>query len=687
MKIKTIIPFVVILALLVGMVVWRKATEAPPPPLATQMKLETLAPEGLSKNDVARVEIFTGDDTDARVTLERDGEAWRIATLYNAPVNQATLDAFLDNALALKGEPRATADTDERLAEFSLRDEDAFHVQLFRDGEEAPAMHVLTGKTADFRTVFIRPADANRVFVESINLRRESGASEAAPPRQTHWLQTTLLELDKDKINRVALQYPDKEIVFERVEVIVEQPEETEEDSDAEDSIPPAPETTHEWKLVEGGFTDTFTDQAFQSLLNRLAMLTITDAVDPEREADWGFEAPAYQATISVDGEDDVIVYGGRGEPGGDAYVQLVGAEPPLIYQIGKFNFDQLFPEGSKLFALTEWDMDEDSIQRMEIQRANEHIVLAREEEDWRVEMPALDLDIQKTTLDSMVSAASTLKPADYGDPDHDAGPFGTVITLHTGEDESRVLQLGQVSTHTGGRYVRFNGNDALFVLSRADTEKLTPPTRDLYTLSVIDVDLDDIAHITVAHEDVNLLVERDADDAWQRVVNNERAEALLNDVEDLVYALNAFQVDDFLLEQTHDAVQAVTTITIAKSDETSISLQLSAEADGAHKATVSGLPYVFSVRADELARLMEDMEALTIMPEPDLDTETAEPDAEEATEEEIPEDALVIPMDALESAPTDAPPSDAQVIEIDVEAPDADDAEDAPSVEVLLEN
>ena len=231
MKIKTLIPFVVILALLAGLVIWQKTNQAPPAPIATQIGLTTLAPEGLNADDIARVELFAGSDPEEKVILEEQADKWQIASSFNAPVNEETLDGFLEKALGLKGEPRARENTDEQLASYDLKDDQAFHVQLFKSGSETPAMHVLVGKAADFRTVFVRKDGDNQVFVESTNLRREAGVSDSgdsAAPTATKWLQTTLLKQEKDKINRVALQYPDKEIAFERHEVVVEKPETTE---------------------------------------------------------------------------------------------------------------------------------------------------------------------------------------------------------------------------------------------------------------------------------------------------------------------------------------------------------------------------------------------------------------------------------------------------------------------------
>jgi hypothetical protein len=656
MKIKTLIPFVVILALLAGIVVWQKMNQAPPAPIATQIGLTTLAPDGLDKDDVARMELFAGSNPDEKVVLEKQEDTWRIASAFNAPVNAETLEGFLDKALALKGEPRAKENTESQLADYALKDDEAFHVQLYKSGTETPAMHVLFGKSADFRTVFVRKDGDNQVFVESTNLRREAGVSDSGEdvtPKPTKWLQTTLLEQPKESINRVALQYPDKEIVFERHEIPVEKPESTEGEGEGEAAAPAEPATKVEWKLAQGGFSETFTDAELQTLLSKFAALTITNAVDPEQKAAWGFDPPLYKLTLSRDDGEDIVLLGGQDKPSGDRYVQLQGSEPPLIYQMAKFNFDQIFPQGSKLFTLPEWTLEKDAITQVQIQRPDGLVVLAKEGENWRVTDPVITLELQKTTIDNLVATASTLKPVDYADAGQNSGNFDTTITVTTNDGQIRVLHLGQPSVHTDGCYVKFDDSDKVLVLSRADMEKLNPPVRDLYSLSVMEFDQEAIEQIAVSHNGTELVLARDAADAdkWQRTVNGKSAATTLNDVEEFVYTLNAFQVDNFLLSEAVDTLQAASTITVNQTGKDPVVLSLSAEIDGAYKAVISELPYVFSVKSDEISNIVSDMQVFLEMPaeeapetvgEVSTPTESATPTAPES---------IVIPSDAVEAA------------------------------------
>ena len=347
-------------------------------------------------------------------------------------------------------------------------------------------------------------------------------------------------------------------------------------------ATPPAPpETKIEWQLAQGGFAEHFTDSELQTLLTKFTNLAVTNVVDPEQKADWGFDPPLYKLTLSRDDGEDIVLLGGRNKPGGDCYVQLEGSDPPLIYQMAKYNFEQVFPQGSKVFPLPDWTIAKDAMQQIQIQRPDGNIILTKEGENWKVTEPAIELELQKTAIDSLVTALTSFKPVDYADAGQDVGAFDSTITVNTG-DQPRVLHLGAPSKHTDGCYVKFDNSDKVLALSRADMEKLTPPMRDLYKLSLMDFDPETVIQIFVSHDDTTLQLMRDTVDAtkWQRTVNGKTADAVQSDIEDFIYSLNAFQVDNFLLDQTPDAVQAVSTITVNQTDKEPVVLSVSAESD-----------------------------------------------------------------------------------------------------------
>lgn len=658
MKVKTLIPFVVILVVLAGIVVWQKINVKPQAPIATQIGLETLVPEGLQKDSIKRLEMYAGEKPEEKVVLERDGESWRIASLYNAPGSVETIDKFVESLLGLKGEPRATGDTDEKLAGFALTDKEAFHIQAFKADEETPVVDVLFGKSADFRTVFLRKAGDNRVFVEAANLRRDAGVSdsgeEGAVPKQEKWLQTKLLELEDKAITKLALNYPDKHLVLTREEVPVE-PAPQEGEGEGEAAPLPKPEPTYKWVLSEGGFSNEINEQEVKTLLTRFASLTVTNVADPARKAELGFEQPLFSLTISREEGDDVVLLGGQDKPGGDTYIQRVGAEPELIYQISKYNFEQIFLQGSKLFTLPEWTLDKAALRNIQVAGPQGTMALVYSEDAWKVVEPQLSLEVQKTAVDNLVSAVSALKPVDYADAGKDLGAFDTTITATLDGGATRTLLIGQPSLNLDGRYVKFDNNDAVFVLSRSDVEKLMPPVRDLFVLSVLDFDAEKVKGLHAVGEGAVLVLARaDGSTQWNGTFNGAEIAPDPAKVDELLFSINDFQVDNFLLDRAVDSVQAASTVTLTLEDGAETVIKVSAENNGVFELVISGLPYVFTADIMDLTGIIDKVSAFAEMtpPEP-APVETAPiVDAAPANTGEVPAaGAIVVP----EAAPTEA--------------------------------
>lgn len=665
MKVKTLIPFVVILAVLAGLVVWQKMNAKPEVPIATQIGLESLVPDGLQKDAIKRIEMYAGDKEDQKVVLERDGDNWKITTLFNAPGNKETIDKFVGDLLGLKGEPRAKADSDERLKSFALTDKEAFHVRAFKAEEENPAMEVLFGKSADFKTVFLRKAGGDRVFVESTNLRRDAGVSdtgEGVAPKQEKWLKTKLLEMDDKAVTKVALKYPDKELVITREEVKKEPaPKEGEAEGEGEAAPAPAPEVTYKWNLSQGGFNGTINEQEVKTLLTRFANVTVTNASDPARKTELGFDQPGFSATITKDNGEEVVLLGSKDKAAGDTYMQLVGSQPDLVYQISKFNFEQIFLQGGKLFSLPEWTADKAALRNIAIAGPQGTMALAFVDNAWKVTEPALNLEVQKTAVDNLVGAMASLKPVDYADAGKDVGAFDTTVTATLEDGSTRTLQIGQPSQAIDGRYVKFDNGEAVLAVSRTDAEKLMPPVRDLFVLSVLEFDAEKVQQIHMSGQGADLVLTRgEGSSQWNGTFNGAVIAPDPAKVDELIFSLNDFQVDNFLLDRPVESVQAASTAVVTLADGTETTIKISAAANGQHELTVSGMPYVFTASTANMTGIVDKVAAFAQMvPPPPAPAEgeaaPAAPAAAPVAPAEAP--AVVVPPATVEVAPV-APPA-----------------------------
>lgn len=627
---KKLIPFLVILLLLAGLVMWRKSTEKKPGTIATQVRLETMAQEALQAGDVARVELFSGAAPDDKVVLEKTDGVWRIASHHNAPVNQETLDKYIGSILALKGEFRASADTDEKLADFELKEDQAFHVRAFRAGQEQPAVDVLVGKAPDFRTVFVRKAGDSRVHVEGVNLKREAGifdAEEGAVPKAGKWLKTELLSVPKEKVTRLALTYPDKELTFARHEKPKpEEPEADEEGAETPPAPPAAPE--YEWKLEKGGFGGAFSETELQSLLGRFAALTVTDVVDPEKKAEWGFDPPQYKAVLSVDGQEDVVLLGGRPTPGGNTYVSLESGEDHLIYEMSKFTFEQLFAKGSPLFTLPGVGLTKTDATRVEVARPEGRVVVQPEEGTWKVLEPALDMEQQQFAVDNIVNTAVGLKPVDYADASADTGAFDTTITIDTAAGPRRVL-LGGDAKSVDGVYAKIDDNPAVLVVSRTDAAKLLVSARDLFAMSVLSNKLEGVERV----ETPAFTVFKDGG-AWKLERDGATVDASEDAVEDFLSEARAFQVANVLAGAPAVVDAPDFSFMCLDADGQAVSVAVGPAADGMHPVAVTGASSLYEASDDAVAALHA---ALYVMGEPAAVPEAEEPQAEETAVEVVP--------------------------------------------------
>jgi len=177
MKLKSLIPLVVIFAILAVLVVWKQSSQEEPT-IVDQVQLNPLVPEGVSEDDVAVLELFAGATPDEKVVLTRvstDPESWRVTTHFNAPANEEKIDEYLSNVLDLKGEPREEVTDDKGLAPYQLGTDTAFHIKGLTEGGEEPLFEVLVGKAPAPNQVFMRAADSQTVYTADVNLRRDAG--------------------------------------------------------------------------------------------------------------------------------------------------------------------------------------------------------------------------------------------------------------------------------------------------------------------------------------------------------------------------------------------------------------------------------------------------------------------------------------------------------------------------------
>ena len=669
MKATKLIPFLVILLVLAGLAVWRKTAENRPVSIVKQVNLQALVPDGLIAANIAKIELFAGAKPDQKVVLEKKDDTWRVASLFGAPANDEETGKLVEQILAMKGEFRGTADSDEKLAGYELKDDQAFHVCAYRAGEDKPAVDLRVGKAPDYKSVFVRRADDKKVFVEAVNLKREAGVMEqqaSAPgmpkqepsedsivPKASKWIKKDLVKVEKDKVTKLALTMPDKSLAFERHEK--PKPEtppagEGEGEGDKKEEKPATPE--YEWKLVSGGFGGAFSQPSLQTLISAFGNVAVTDAVDPAKKAEYGLEPAQYRAVLSVDGQADVVLLGGRPKKDGDPYIMIEGAADGLVYQMSKYSFDQLFPKGTPLFTLPGLTLKKEDMAKVEAAGPQGRIVLEPGEGGWKVTEPALDLEVQKTAVDNLAGAFAALKPADYADASVDPGAFATTVTVTMKDGATHSVQIGGESKGVEGSYARIDGNPANLVLSKADVTKMTVAPRDLYAMAVLGKALENVNRIDARNGDLKFALLKEGE-AWKLERDGSTVKAATGAGDDLLSTLRALQVKGVRAGEAAQVPDAATVVTCTKADGTTVALEIGPAVDGMHRAVAAGKPYLFDMAASEVEMLVNQLKSASTPPPAEVPPAAPEtPAAPAAPEAPAATPAAPAPAEAAPAAP-----------------------------------
>ena len=685
MKAKKLVPFLVILLVLAGLALLRKNAENKPVSIVKQVNLQTLVPEGLISANIAKVEMFAGAKPDQKVVLEKKDDAWRVASLFNAPANADDTAKLLDKILAMKGEFRGSAESDEKLASYDLKDDQAFHVCAYKAGEDKPVVDLRIGKAPDYKSVFVRRADDKKVYVESTNLKREAGVTEppsgedtpkpaaaddGAVPKSSKWIKKELAKFEKDKITKLALNTPDKALAFERFEKPKpEKPATTEGEGEGEKPVEPA-KPEYEWKLTSGGFSPTFSETSLQGVLNAFTTINVSDVLDPAKKAEYGLESPQFKAVVSVDGQGDTVLLGGRPKMNDDCYVMVEGAPDGLVYKMDKYKFEQVFPKGTPLFTLPGLTLKKEDMAKVDVTGPQGHIVLEPGEGDWKVAEPALDLEVQKTAVDNLVGAFAALKPADYADASVDVGALATTATVTMKDGSTHSLQIGGEAKGIEGSYARVDGNPANLVLAKADVTKLTVAPRDLFVMAVLGKSLDGVNRIEGRAADLKFALLKEGD-TWKLDRDGSVTKAAPSAADDLLSTLRALQMKGVRAGEPAQVPDAATVVTCTKADGSTVSLEIGPAVDGMHRAVAAGKPTLFDMAASEVEMLTSQMKTVSTPPPPETPPAPA-PDAAAAP--------APAPADAAPAVPAPAPAEAAPVVPAPVEAAPAAPAAPAPA-------
>jgi len=484
-----------------------------------------LVPEDFRVADVERVRFYRGADPAAGVSMARTRDTkgepvgWKVESRFDGPGDGKKLEDFLAELRDKEGEFRS--DKAGVHADFELTDETAIHISLFKKDSQDPWVHLLLGKGEGWKGGFVRLAGQDTVFTVDANFRNTLGFfgdEKGKQPESTEWLSKIVIDLDREKIAKVELTYPDKKLVLEKKKI--EKPA-------AEAGQPAASET--KWEVAVGGALvppdgklAALTDHGPNTVLNALDSFKCTDVVDPAKKKDWGLESPTYRCeAVMEDGTRHVLV-AGRPEPGGEAFLVVEGTDRP-VFKVERYLFDNLFKHGSEIFTMKGLDLTEAEVARVRVQVAGGTLAFARPpdaaQKGWTLAEPAVTPApaVRGDKVDSLLQRFAHWSPADYADA---ATPTGldqpaAVFEVTTKQGKTWSLALGAHSMTLQGRYAKLTepdvpaGNFSPVVVSAGDAALVEAPLGSYLDLKVIDAEPGQMAKISVSRAEKGFVLAR----------------------------------------------------------------------------------------------------------------------------------------------------------------------------------
>ena len=203
---KKLIPLFIILAILVGISVVKRAKQTKSYDITQEMGLKNLFPENLLISDIHKIELYSGTKANESVIVAKDSNIWKLASGFQALADKDVVEKFLDKFRNLKGEPRESSK--ETFKNFDLEDSQALHIKLH--DKEKLLFHLLVGKKIKDKNeyknygCFVRETGSESVYVVSEDIRFEVGIfgdTSDKSPQNSHWLEKSILNL---KIGRAS---------------------------------------------------------------------------------------------------------------------------------------------------------------------------------------------------------------------------------------------------------------------------------------------------------------------------------------------------------------------------------------------------------------------------------------------------------------------------------------------------
>ena len=454
--------------LAIGILVKKNMQDAPS--VIEQADAKKLLGDDFLISDVTNMVLYDGGKSEEKIVISHKSGAWTVTSRYNAPANEKKISEFLEEFKRAFGELRSSNKDFHK--QYQVTDESAFHLVIER-GEKK--QHFLFGKGLDQESCFLRLSDSENVYRVGGELRSKLDlARDNNDIRQDTWIDQVILRVNKDKVTKLALTYPDKAFVLSKEEV--KKPQEREQEDEKNKSKKKA-KKTYAWQLTSGGFGRDFKDEYRTGLLDTLAECKISDCVDPTKKKDYQLDAPAFRLEVFLDDETKHVILASHPDPDGAGYCYLE-SNPNLVYELEKWRFAEIFKKGSDVFELPSLTVDKEQITQIDLTTEKAKVSLTKQDKSWQANVAGEELD--QDAVKNLVEAVSKITAEDYTDI-ADKTSLGLQdpqnhlqVTLKDGNKHT-VFSGGKKSPVVNGVYIGIDANKPFTVISNDNHNKLFP--------------------------------------------------------------------------------------------------------------------------------------------------------------------------------------------------------------------
>ncbi|MCS6860020.1 MAG: DUF4340 domain-containing protein [Abditibacteriales bacterium] len=438
------------------------------------------------------------------IVLKKEKGAWWMDKPRRARADQDFIKSVLDKLKDLT----ATQDVTEALkgrdlSEYHLKDSPRV---LLTVRLQSGASHTLRfgDKTVDSQSVYTQLESGNIVLVDALLFDDLNGRDADG------FRDKKLLVFDHNKVNKIALTYPDKVIEIKRT-------------------------GDFDWKILKPLVTTAETT-AVDSLMTKLETLQATRFVDeaPQDLSKYGLDQPQLRVDLWVKGRKAPhTLWIGKEGQGADAqnhYARSSRAQP--VVTLASYLVKDLKQDVKTLRSKTVLTIIPNDVKRLTLtypgQRPIDIEQVSKETTPaWRLKSP-VEYPADRQTVDNILFSLNGQVADDFIDRPTALAPYGlepprAEVALYIKQDQqpTHVLRIGKKTKDAKGEgvYVQIKGEDTVYKVAGAQwVDKVTLPLEQLRDKQILAFDTAQVESFTVTHGTKTVVVERKDVNHWQIV-------------------------------------------------------------------------------------------------------------------------------------------------------------------------